>query len=81
MLQAMGRLMAADLGLDVQLYDVELHYEATNRRWGGISIEHETEVGAWTAAAIAERPVAGWAGIRPGPSRPPPSPIRFSAAP
>lgn len=61
MLQAMGRLTAADLGLDVQLYDVERHYEATNRRWGGISIEHETEVGAWTAAAIAERPVAGWA--------------------
>ena len=42
LLQAMGRLTAPDLGLDVQLYNVERHYNETNRKWSGVSIERET---------------------------------------
>ncbi len=42
LLQAMGRLTAADLGLDVPLYNVETHYNETNRKWSGLSIERET---------------------------------------
>jgi outer membrane protein len=53
LLQAMGRLTAADLGLNVQIYDVEKHYNETNRKWSGLSIEHEAgyagEPPAWNA--------------------------------
>ncbi len=54
LLQAMGRLTAADLGLDVSLYNVETHYEATNRKWSGLSVEHENgyagAIPGWGAA-------------------------------
>jgi outer membrane protein len=42
LLQSMGRLTAADLGLNVALYDVEKHYNETNRKWSGLSIERES---------------------------------------
>ena len=41
LLQAMGRLTAADLGLDVPQYNVEKHYNETNRKWSGLSVERE----------------------------------------
>ena len=53
LLQAMGRLTASDLGLDVPLYNVETHYNQTNRKWSGVSIEREPgyagQTPAWSA--------------------------------
>lgn len=41
LLQAMGRLSASDLGLDVRLYDAVKHYAETNRKWIGVSVERD----------------------------------------
>ena len=41
LLQAMGRLTASDLGLDVRLYDVQKHYAETNRKWIGLAVDQD----------------------------------------
>jgi outer membrane protein len=59
LLMAMGRLTAADLGLDVPLYDVGRHYAETNRKWIGLAVDHEPGyAGAdpgWSALASPAR--------------------------
>ncbi len=39
LLQAMGRLTAKDLGLDVELYDAEKHSKETRNKWLSLSID------------------------------------------
>ena len=41
LLAAMGKLTAADLGLQVALYDTHKHYAETNGKWAGTSVEPE----------------------------------------
>jgi len=39
LLQAMGRLTAKDLGLDVELYDAEKYSKETRNKWLSLSID------------------------------------------
>lgn len=55
-LAAIGRLTATDLGLGVEAYDVEEHYQETNHKWWGTTVEreegyvgYELEASGWTA--------------------------------
>ena len=41
LLAAIGRLTAADLGLDVPIYDPEWDYEAVEDAWYGLSLPNE----------------------------------------
>ena len=45
LLQAMGRLTAADLGLNTPLYNVEAHYAETNRKWIGLAVDQDSGSG------------------------------------
>lgn len=59
LLSAMGQLTAAQLDLGVPLYDAQAHYNQTNGRWSGTTIERESPHAArdegWGASIQAQR--------------------------